>query len=178
MHHTVRRKSKYRPAWSISPLTYHASTYNNQGSQLAGTCAAVKVEHIKVILGLLTYHGPTRGSGRVVSKKKLAGRVGSGREVFEISRVGSGRIGSGGFQISQVGPGQPDLTRPVDRGVIQRMKSPDGILSDRLLDRGHGPTYVQARVFHKNSSCTPGPQDGTSGGANSISKKNFQTRQL
>ena len=62
---------------------------------------------------LFTGHGPARGSGQAVrNKKKLAGRVGSGREVFEISPVGSGRIRSRGFQISRIGLGQPNPTRP------------------------------------------------------------------
>ena len=48
--------------------------------------------------------------------ENVAGRVGSGQEVFEMSRVGSrrankfsilaGRVGSRGFQISRVGPGR------------------------------------------------------------------------
>ena len=35
--------------------------------------------------------------------QNLAGRVGSGQEVFEVSWIGSGRVGSGGFQIVRVG---------------------------------------------------------------------------
>ena len=39
--------------------------------------------------------------------QNLAGRVGSGQEVFEISLVGTG-----GFQLSRVGLDHPDLIRP------------------------------------------------------------------
>ena len=54
--------------------------------------------------GLFTGHDPTR--------EKLAGRVGSGQQVFEISRVGSGLVGSGVIQISRVGLGHPAPIRP------------------------------------------------------------------
>ena len=52
--------------------------------------------------------------------KNLAGRVGSGQEVFEMSRDGSGRVGTGrnwsdrvglgDFQIARVETGCPDST--------------------------------------------------------------------
>ena len=38
--------------------------------------------------------------------QNVAGRVGSGQEVFEIARVEYSQIGSGGFQVSRIGSGR------------------------------------------------------------------------
>ena len=73
---------------------------------------------------------PADWAGRVF--QKLAVRVGSGQDVFEISR--SDRIGSGRFQMSRVGSGRvgsswPDPTRPDPREVIRPLKSDEHFLS-------------------------------------------------
>lgn len=61
--------------------------------------------------GLFTGNDPTW--------ENLAGRVGSGREVFKKL---TGRVGSGRIQTSRVGPGHPDPTRPA-RIDLAREKS-------------------------------------------------------
>ena len=70
--------------------------------------------------GVFTGHDPAREVGFGICQK-LAGRVGSGQEVFEISPVGSGRVRRLS-QSSRVGSGDLDPTRPA-RNNLTREKA-------------------------------------------------------